>query len=65
MSPMPKGRGAGIDVSTRSQHAPRAEVGAPSRRRTALPGAGETGPFARAFADALRDILVDEMRPTG
>lgn len=34
------------------------------RKRAAVPG-DPNDPFTRAFIDALRDILHDEMRPTG
>jgi hypothetical protein len=58
MSPMPKGRGEQMNGSRATELR--------SRRKRRLPTrVAHEGPFVRAFADALRDILRAELRLTG
>ncbi len=65
MSPMLKGRGQTAATETETDHdgqEPVTELRSGRRLRAAVQHAD---PFVRAFADALRDILHDELRPTG
>lgn len=62
MSPMSKGSGAG-DERVRIERRGAAATASRRKRRVASPPHQE--PFVRAFVDALRDILVDEMRVVG
>jgi hypothetical protein len=57
MSRMSNGRAEQVETTT-----PDSELGS-RRRLRAAPRQPEK--FVRAFADALRDILHDELRPTG
>jgi hypothetical protein len=54
MSPMPKGRGE------QAQRARQYEIVSPRRKRRILSDPNEA--FLRAFADALNDILEEELR---
>jgi hypothetical protein len=54
MSPMPKGRGV------QAQRARQLETASPRRKRRVLSDPNEA--FLRAFADALHDILEEELR---
>jgi hypothetical protein len=44
---------------------PASEPAMKVRRKRAVVSGDPNDPFTRAFVDALRDILHDEMRPTG
>jgi len=55
MSPMTKLRG----------YQPVSEPAIKVRRKRAAVAGDPNEPFTRAFVDALRDILHDEMRPAG
>lgn len=56
MSPMPKGRGVAAERGR--------VVEMRSRRKRRVPEQKQED-FVQAFIDALRDILHDELRPTG
>lgn len=59
MSPMPKGR-----EQAETTQDPR-EATEPRSQQRLRAAAAPREPFVLAFADALRDILHDEPRPTG
>jgi hypothetical protein len=63
MSRMSKGRGAGFERAVGAQRDGAMEI--PSQRKRRAAPSTHQEPFVRAFVDALRDILVDEMRVVG